>query len=249
MFLSRSDPPVLGEPSLRGMCVSLNSPVLNIEDLPVGPARALIVLHDEEPTGMTLTVAIRCLEGGRIALFSYRGELKKAGSPTVVMDGALSFAEGMGFLFDEDLIEFGGPGGRQRALRHWRDLLGEPAAAVAPAVTPEIAPAPVPIPAPAPVEPAELELAAEFCLDEVIDPGDDSVPSPLAASEPGGATPAEPAPAQHPLPLTKFRSRPAPAPATAPGSSELGRVPIVKMRKGGDDRPEASILIRLLGSF
>jgi len=245
MFLSRSDPPVLGETSLRGMCVSLNSPVVNIEDLPVGPARALIVLHDEEPVGMTLSVALRSLEGGRIALFTYRGELKKAGSPTVVMDGALSFAEGMGFLFDEDLIEFGGPGGRQRALRHWRDLLGEPAAAVAP--VPEIAPAPVP--APVAVELPELELGAEFCLDEGIDPGEDSSPSPLPASEPGAATPAEATSAQQTLPLTKFRSRPAPALATAPGASELGRVPIVKMRKGGDVRPEASILIRLLGSF
>jgi len=248
MFLSRSDPPPLGETSLRGMCVSLNSPVVNIEDLPVGPARALIVLHDEEPVGMTLSVAIRSLEGGRIALFTYRGELKKAGSPTVVMDGALSFAEGMGFLFDEDLIEFGGPGGRQRALRHWRDLLGEPATA-APAATPEIALAPVPTPSPAAVELPELELVAEFCLDEVIDPGDDSSPSPLAAAEPGAATPAEVTPAQQTLPLTKFRSRPAPAPATTTGPSELGRVPIVKMRKGGDVQPETSILLRLLGSF
>ena len=51
MFLSRSDPPTLDEASLRGMCVSLNNPVVNIEDLPVGPARALIVLHDAEGVG------------------------------------------------------------------------------------------------------------------------------------------------------------------------------------------------------
>jgi hypothetical protein len=107
----------------------------------------------------------------------------------------------------------------------------------------------VPILSPAAVELPELEPVAEFCLDAVVDPGDDSSPSPLAASEPGAATPAEVTPAQQTLPLTKFRSRPAPAPATTTGSSELGRVPIVKMRKGGDVRPEASILLRLLGSF
>jgi hypothetical protein len=163
------------------------------------------------------------------------------------MDGALSFAEGMGFLFDEDLIEFGGPDGRQRALRHWRDLLGEPGLAVDPG--PELVSDPASIPEPALVESPDLELAPEFVLDEAMDLDTDDSASPPAALERVAATPAEATPEQQTLPLTKFRSRTSPEPAAVSGASEVGRVPIVKMRKGGDGRPEASLLIRLLGSF
>jgi len=249
MFLSRSDPPTLGESNLHGMCVSLNNPVVNIEDLPVSPARALIVLHDAESERKALTVAIRSLESGRVALFTFQGELRKARSATAVMDSALSFAESMGFLFDEDLIEFGGKGGRQRALRHWRELLGEPGAGVTPGVdsfsgvAPTAGPEPAPTPPPLGVQLPGLEiddevvvapgdLAQELALDEMPEAIQDGCAAPPVASGPE----AEPAPDVG----VEVGSVPAVGAAPAPGAGSPATpdshtpLPLTKFRRPED---------------
>ena len=57
-----------------------------------------------------------------------RRDLREAASFAVALDAALSFAESMGFLFDEDELGDGGaPGTKMRCLGLWRDFLGEDA--------------------------------------------------------------------------------------------------------------------------
>jgi hypothetical protein len=119
MFLPHSEPLLLSEAGLYGFCASLNSPVLNIDELPVGPARAAIVLYAGDYGALRLVVGVRSLESGTVAIFAHSRDLNDFNSPATAMDAALGFAEGMGFLFDEDLVE---REGRASALRHWLEL-------------------------------------------------------------------------------------------------------------------------------
>lgn len=111
---------------LRALHVSLNSPVVTLEQLPVGPASAAVAFHAGERPGVTL--AVRSIRTGHLAFFT-SGREEAADHPEVVLDAALSFAESMGFLFDEDLVEALGDRGPREAARHWIDLLGEESAA------------------------------------------------------------------------------------------------------------------------
>jgi hypothetical protein len=122
MFLPHSEPLLLSEAGLHGLCASLNSPVLNIDELPVGPARAAIALYAGEYGALRLAVGVRSLESGSVAVFVYSQDLNDSSSPAIAMDLALGFAEGMGFLFDEDLV---GREGRAGALRCWLELTSE----------------------------------------------------------------------------------------------------------------------------
>ena len=123
MFFPRTEPTVLVADGLQGLCAALNRPVVDIEGLPVGPARAVIALHGDVEGERLLLVALRSIEAGAVALFAFRGELNP--DPRQAMDAALSFAEGMGFLFDEDLLESGRPGVAREALQLWCELVGE----------------------------------------------------------------------------------------------------------------------------
>ena len=84
--------------------------------LPVGPARAAIVLYAERNEQGSvvpqLSVGLRSLDTGRVAVFQYSGEVRKLNSASRALDVALSFAEAMGFLFDDDLVRGSGPSGR-----------------------------------------------------------------------------------------------------------------------------------------
>jgi hypothetical protein len=126
MFSLCAQAPQLKEAELVYLCASLNAPVLNIGSLPRGPARAAIALHAETaPDGSRvpqLTIGLRALDSGQIAVYQYAGEVRKLGSAPRAVDSALSFAEEMGFLFDDDLVA--GAGGRTRALKLWHKLVG-----------------------------------------------------------------------------------------------------------------------------
>jgi hypothetical protein len=106
---------------LRALYVSLNRPVVTLPPLPAGPATAAVALHD---TGAS--VCLRSLRGA-VVLFVTGDDL--AGDRRVALDAALSFAESMGFLFDDDEVEAAGRGGSDAAVRRWRDLCGEDDAA------------------------------------------------------------------------------------------------------------------------
>ncbi len=62
---------------------------------------------------------------GQVQLFTTTEEL--ASERRVALDAALSFAESMGFLFDDDEVSIRGDLGSEEAARLWRELCGEAA--------------------------------------------------------------------------------------------------------------------------
>jgi hypothetical protein len=130
---------------LRALRLSLNTPVLTIEDLPVGPAAAGIALH-AGPEGLRLTLAVRSVRTGQVVFFQPDEDWSEIHGSELAVDATLSFAESMGFLFDDDPIEAGGD--VREAARRWRELV-ETAGTEEPAESPgeeiwleEIAPVP-----------------------------------------------------------------------------------------------------------
>ena len=124
MFFPRSQPVTVARDEIRGLRLSLNTPVVATEEIPIGPARAAILVH-EGTRGPEVTIGIRSLRADRTALYGFEGDLREASSFAVALDAALSFAESMGFLFDEDELGSGGAAARVRCLGLWRDLLGD----------------------------------------------------------------------------------------------------------------------------
>jgi hypothetical protein len=116
---------------LRALYVSLNRPVVTHPSLPAGPATAAVALHDAGAS-----VCLRSLRSACVQLFVTGDELAR--DRRVALDAALSFAEGMGFLFDDDEVEATGAGGPDAAARRWRDLCGEDDAAVDAEILPHV---------------------------------------------------------------------------------------------------------------
>jgi len=275
---------------LHGLRLSLNTPVVSIEELPVGPARAAIAIHEEIGGRPNLTVGIRSLRSGAAVLFSLEADLREHSSMAVGIDAALSFGESMGFLFDEDEFEAGSPdAARSRALGLWLELMGPESEAS------EVMPQ-VPIAPPPPASEPDHSFEAEglhddevLLLEEVADPagepivafadepfGVDGEPPELAVEEEkpdpdplvdalDGIGAALEASEEAPVPLSKFRHF---APSQAPSPSveaarvddgespraakgaPLGRLKLVKRRKGSGEGPaKPSAIQRLLSSF
>lgn len=109
---------------LRALRLSLNTPVVAIEALPVGPAAAGIALH-RGPEGALLTVALRSVRTGQLVFYRPDDDWGEFHGAELAVDAALSFAEGMGFLFDEDPIAAGGD--LREAARLWAEFLQEAA--------------------------------------------------------------------------------------------------------------------------
>ena len=74
---------------LHALYVSLNSPVISVEGLPVGPAAAAIAVQ-----GPGTTLLIRSVRTGTVASFSAEARFG--------LESALSRAEALGFLFDDE---------------------------------------------------------------------------------------------------------------------------------------------------
>jgi len=104
---------------VRALYVSLNSPVVTLESLPVGPASAVVALHLKEGA----TLAVRSVRTGQVVFFTSSEELRDR--PHVAVDAALSFAESLGFLFDDDEVAARGDEGPREAAWLWWELLGE----------------------------------------------------------------------------------------------------------------------------
>jgi len=138
MFSASSKASVVEQGRLRALRLSLNTPVVAITELPVGPASAGIALHDG-PRGQSLCLAVRSVRTGQLVLFTPDEDWDESGGRRLGIDAALSFAEGMGFLFDEDLM---GSSEAGESERRWAELLvfeappasDEEAAGVPPAV-------------------------------------------------------------------------------------------------------------------
>jgi hypothetical protein len=256
-FPPRSEPLDLSAERLNGLRLSLNTPVISIEELPVGPARAAIAIHDEVDGRPNLTVGVRSVETGATVLFSLEGDLREHSSLAVGIDAALSFGESMGFLFDEDELQEGSSGElRSRALALWHELLGPESAALAAAREAPKTPAP-PLPASPDDDVFEFDGLDDevLLLEEVADPEDDlpnafadprggfelgSFESEEKAERPdaapfgeaiGGSDGRSGGSAGAPVPLSKFRHN---APGDPPSASVKEARPDV-----GESRPPA----------
>jgi hypothetical protein len=256
-FLRRTRPLELTAGRMRALRLSLNTPVVATQELPVGPARAAIAIHAEPRGGLGVTVGVRSLASGSFVLYGLEGAVPP-GAVQEALDSALSFAEGMGFLFDDELVG-NDTASQEKALVRWHEAIG--AAEGMAAAVPE--PEPVlelfdleggdltdpPVPAELPPTPPEIESPAAPVFDA---PAGDPGPELLAFRAP------EEAPA--PLPLTKFRLRadtsPGPQPPDAPEAPRppskraLGRVRLERRRANPNVQDaRRSWLLRLLTSF
>ena len=85
---------------LRALYVSLNSPVVNIDSLPVGPASAIVAVHTNL---LGATLALCSGRSSTLAFYTSSPPAPGEGAGAAT-DAVLSFAEGLGFLFDDDEI-------------------------------------------------------------------------------------------------------------------------------------------------
>jgi hypothetical protein len=122
MFSTIASPPRGPRTELRVLRLSLNTPVVAIEDLPVGPAAAGVALH-RGPEGTQLTLAVRSVRTGQVVFFRPDEEWSEFHGSELALDAALSFAESMGFLFDDDLVAAGGDA--RETARRWSELMEE----------------------------------------------------------------------------------------------------------------------------
>lgn len=113
---------MLSEGSVHGLCLSLNSPVVHTDELPLGPMRAAIAFHADAAGAPSLTVALRSVDVESSSAFGYDGELDESEGVERNLAIALRFAESLGFLFDDDLVAAHG-GDAAEAAASWRELL------------------------------------------------------------------------------------------------------------------------------
>jgi hypothetical protein len=121
MVFSATSAPDPAATELRELRLSLNTPVLAIDDLPVGLARALITLVEGPAGGPRLEVAIHSLRSDQVLFYA----CDAAGGAAPDFDAALSFAGAMGFLFDEDEMAGSDDTRRQAARELWTDWVGK----------------------------------------------------------------------------------------------------------------------------
>lgn len=253
-FLPRRRPLELTAQRVRALRPSLNTPVVAAADLPVGPACAAILVHVEPGHGLQISVGVRSLACGSVAIYGFDGPIS-ASVVGVALDAALSFAESMGFLFDDDVVGED-VASREKAVLRWQEMIGDG--------TPT---------APTEMAPAAAELFEPDGRELTDPPGEDdydSEPSAeaqssfdLAAS--ARAPLAAPAPVPAPeggVALSKFRVQPTaqdPEPAAdatddpaprAPKKRAFGRMRLVKRRPGEPVQDaRRAWLLRLLTSF
>jgi len=124
MFFPSKRPAVARISQLAGLRRSMNTPVVAIEELPSGPASAAVALHALPGDRVEVSVAVRSERTGQLAFYTADPELTDLKSAGIAVDAALSFAESMGFLFDDDEVEIRGAGGPTAAAAIWSEFIG-----------------------------------------------------------------------------------------------------------------------------
>lgn len=124
MFTCFADAPAARGGALRALRLSLNTPVVSIDELPVGPAAAGIAVHQREGR-LELVLALRSVRTGQRVYFRLEEGDRDAAHASLAVEVAVQFAEAMGFLFDEDLVRGGAD--LRDAARCWNRFLAEPA--------------------------------------------------------------------------------------------------------------------------
>lgn len=257
MFRRSSEPLALSEASLLALRPALNAPVLNTDFLPVGPARAAIVVFAEEYGGIGLAIGVRSNEGGQIAVFRNQTSIDASTKITDALEPALASAERMGFLFDEDMVEsIPGGQGRVQAMSLWGELMGEIESSGS-SMTNELDSG-------APSDSATGASSIESTVPELLLDDVAAVDLPeisLVLEDELEPIVLEVPPTPPRQSLSKFRESTPPSvakPAATAGAtnqsspkqesgSELGRIPIVRVRREGTKR--VPFLARLLSSF
>lgn len=255
MFRRSSEPLALSEASLLVLRPALNAPVLNTDFLPVGPARAAIVVFAEEYGGIGLAIGIRSSENGQIVVFQNQEPIDASVKLAEALEPALVSGERMGFLFDEDMVESASGGeGRAQAMALWGSLMGEPEMPASPVTSEPI----IDLLAESTTNIPGLDAAVPELLLNDVAPSE--LPVELEADSEPLAAPALPNPPGQQL--SKFRNaspvsnrdpaRPKAeadraSPSVEGGGSELGRIPLVRVR--GEGAKRVPILARLLASF
>jgi len=112
VFFARQEAPDPVRSVLRSLRPSLNTPVVVVEDLPPGPASAAIARF-ADPAGPRVVLAIRSERSGQAIFFAPDDEARDQRGTDLALDALLSFAEGMGFLFEDDRLAEA-PGETQR---------------------------------------------------------------------------------------------------------------------------------------
>ena len=257
VFLRRQAPIHLTPERAEELRMSLNSPVVSSPDLPAGPCRAAILVHRELEGTLHLSVGVRSLKTGDHAVWTSDSDLGDAASVDVEIDAALSFSEGMGFLFDDTRVT------AAAAHRAWTELIGEATAEPFPAeleielvetIDPiePIAPGEADIDWGTPADGDELELAdgPGFDLDHA---SFDTAEPRVSLSKFRGPAPGPAAPS----PRRKAARAPQPPAAKAGAEAEadssrsraaLGKLKLVK-RRGDLAAKHKKWLDRVLGSF
>jgi hypothetical protein len=212
MYFSRQPLPERAATALRSLHFSLNTPVVAIENLAVGPARAAIAVQNVGEGRSSLMIVVRSQRTGQLACFSHDEALESDASTQIGLDGALSFAESMGFLFDDDAISDLDVDGSREAAGAWNDLLG-----LAPGDPVAVAPG---------ANEETLETGGDDGFDDGLEvdpePTIDEVPAELwledlVAAEAPTSVPVQTA--KSPVLLTKFRR----SAAAGPGARRIGR--------------------------
>ncbi|MEZ4333528.1 MAG: hypothetical protein R3F35_17365 [Myxococcota bacterium] len=140
MFRRLSEPLPLSAASLLLFRPALNAPVLNVGWLPIGPARAAVVVFAEEYGGIGVALGLRAIEAGQLAVVRNQESIDFDVPIAEALEPLLAEAERMGFLFDEDLLEtLPGDRGRSQAMTLWAELMGELDALIPPRLD-ELAP-------------------------------------------------------------------------------------------------------------
>lgn len=121
MFFSAQSAPDPATTPLLLLRLSLNRPVLAVDELPSGPARAAIAIVGGPVQGRRLVVAIRSMRTDQVVFFASEWLPHGAGDSARLLDAAVSYSESMGFLFDDDLDP------ASEASRLWAEWVGKAA--------------------------------------------------------------------------------------------------------------------------
>ncbi len=102
MFQQRLRPLEQLERRVVAVRLSMNEPIVATPELPAGPARAAILVYLEENV-RRVVVVIRSLSRARIVQYEMRDE-DYADATGLAFDAGLTFAESMGFVFDDERL-------------------------------------------------------------------------------------------------------------------------------------------------
>ena len=241
MFFSQVSAPALTPAQLRSLRCSLNEPLLEAQDLPRGPARAAVVVH-EASKGLQLTIAIRSMRTGETVVYGFPDALEGERAQAAALEAALSFCESLGFLFDDEELDPANGAVNPQAFERWREhvgpLGGEPETPLGEELFD---------PSPEPAAGEEVASAGqELLLEEALEPVPLRGPSltKFRGSIPAGAPNAKTSPV-----APNAAASPAEVVLVTPHGPAVGKVSLVKQRLASEVSIAKVVLLRLLGAF